>query len=230
MNFAITTMYAGKVQPLGARQVPSGIAKAALTGPWTISATGLVGDAQGDLVNHGGPEKALHHYPQDHYAVWAAETPALAPILDRAPAFGENISGAGMTEADIRIGDVYGVGTVRLQVSQGRQPCWKLNERFGIKDMARRVQTTGRTGWYYRVLQPGTISPGDALELIERPQPDWPLTRLIDLLYHRTLAYDELAIVAEMPELASNWRAMAQKRIANRVVESWDRRLEGAAG
>lgn len=227
MTLEIRHLYAGKVQPLGARQAPSAIAKAPLVGPWTITPTGLAGDEQGDRVNHGGPEKALHHYPRDHYARWAAETPALAARLAEAPAFGENISLSGMTEADICIGDVYRVGEVLLQVSQGRQPCWKLNERFGIKDMARRVQDTGRTGWYYRVLQPGRISPGDALELVERPQPDWPLTRLIDLLYRRTLAYDELARVAELPELAANWRAMAARRISNRVVENWDRRLEG---
>ena len=230
MTFVISSMYAGKVQPLGARQAPSGIAKVPLAGPWTIVETGLAGDAQGDLVNHGGPEKALHHYPHDHYAVWAKEMPELAPMLGRAPAFGENISGEGMTEVDVRIGDIYRVGEVLLQVSQGRQPCWKLNERFGIKDMARRVQATGRTGWYYRVLQPGMISPGDTLDLIERPQPGWPLTRLIDLLYRRTLAYDELAVVADMPELAANWRGMAQRRIANRAVENWDRRLEGTTG
>lgn len=228
MTLQINQMYAGKVQPLGARAAPSAIAKSSLAGPWTITETGLMGDAQGDLVNHGGPEKALHHYPRDHYAVWAAEAPELAPKLAAAPAFGENISLTGLTEADIHIGDIYRVGSVLLQVSQGRQPCWKLNERFGFKDMARRVQTTGRTGWYYRVLEPGTISPGDALHLVERPQPDWPLTRLIELLYRRTLAYDELAVVAELPQLAANWRAMAQRRIANRAVESWDRRLEGA--
>ena len=129
--------------------------------------------------------------------------------LNSAPAFGENISTIGMTEIDVCIGDVFRVGTLQLQISQGRQPCWKLNARFDVSDMAYRVQKTGRTGWYYRVLQVGRIEPGDEIELIERPQPEWPLSRLISLLYDRTTAFDELARLAEIPSMQS---VIRQKR------------------
>src|SRR3546814_3138455 len=72
----------------------------------------------------------------------------------------------------------FELGTALLEVSQGRQPCWKLNDRFGVPDMVRRVQSSGRTGWYYRVLRPGTARAGDPLRLDSRPHPDWPLRRL----------------------------------------------------
>lgn len=227
MTVLIEAMYAGKPRPLGPRAVPSSILKSPLPGPWGLTETGLTGDIQADTVNHGGVDKAVHHYPREHYAAWLADKPSLAPLLETIPAFGENISTMGMTEADVCIGDIYRVGGVRFQISQGRQPCWKLNARFDMPDMAYQVQKTGRTGWYYRVLQGGRIAPGDEMSLIERPRPAWPLSRLIALLYHRTTAFDELAQVAEIPELAAGWRELAAKRARSRTVESWKSRLTG---
>jgi MOSC domain-containing protein YiiM len=225
MGIEIAEMYAGSPQPLDERGRLSAIAKSVLAGPWQITPTGLAGDMQADPVNHGGVEKAVHHYPRDHYAAWASELPAAAGLLKAAPAFGENISTVGMTEKNVHVGDVYRLGEVLFQVSQGRQPCWKLNARFGVPDMARRVQSSGRTGWYYRVLTPGEIRPGDSLALVDRPQPDWPLARISELLYHRMLAYDDLAALADVPELAAGWRKLAARRVENRAVESWERRL-----
>jgi MOSC domain-containing protein YiiM len=223
----IGAMFAGSPRPLGPRAAPSAIHKFPMAGPWTIATSGLVGDEQADKVNHGGPDKALHHYPHEHYAVWASELPKLAPALTDVPAFGENISTHGMTEETVCIGDVYAIGAVRLQIAQGRQPCWKLNARFDIPDMAYQVQKTGRTGWYYRVLTPGRIEPDTEIKLEDRPQPKWPLSRLIALLYNRTAAFDELAAMSEVPELAEGWRKLAARRVASRKVESWSSRLEG---
>lgn len=223
----IETMYAGTPSPLGPRRIASAIVKSAVPGPWDITLVGLVGDTQADMRHHGGPEKALHHYAREHYATWLDETPALAPTLATTPAFGENISTFGMTEATVCVGDIYRVGAVLVQVSQGRQPCWKLNARFAADDMAYRVQMTGRTGWYYRVLEGGRIMPGDAMTLVERPQPEWSLSRICALLYHRTTAFDELAALAELPELAESWRNLAGRRVKSRTVESWNSRLEG---
>lgn len=223
----IDALYAGTLTPLGPRQVPSGIAKQSLAPPWIITRTGLAGDHQGDLKHHGGPEKALHHYPRDHYAAWADEEPALRERLGSPPAFGENISTLGVTEDGICIGDVYRAGEVLLQVSQGRQPCWKLNARFGKPDMALRVQATGRTGWYYRVLREGVIEPGAVLRLSERPRPDWPLTRVIGLLYRKTLDVGELAALSELRELSPSWRDLAARRLAANAVEDWESRLVG---
>jgi len=145
------------------------------------------------------------------------------------PAFGENISTFGVSEADICIGDVYRLGSALLQVSQGRQPCWRLNARFERPDMAFRVQKSGRTGWYYRVLEEGMASAGNRLTLEDRPRPQWPLIRIIDLLYTRTLDMKALADLAALPELAQSWRTLATRRIETHSVENWDRRLHGAS-
>jgi MOSC domain-containing protein YiiM len=120
---------------------------------------------------------------------------------------------------------VFRFGSALLQVSQGRQPCWRLNARFDRPDMAVRVQKSGRTGWYYRVLEEGWAEAGDALVLHRRPQPDWPLARAIELLYTRTMDMASLDTLSKLPELAQSWRDLAARRIATRQVEDWNRRL-----
>jgi MOSC domain-containing protein YiiM len=229
MDIVIRTVLAGIVAPLGGRRVPSGIDKQPFAERRAVGITGLAGDAQGDTKHHGGPEKALHHYALDHYAPWRAEHPGLGALLARPGAFGENISTLGMTEADVCIGDIYRLGTALVQVSQGRQPCWRLNERFGNLAMARLVQETGRTGWYYRVLEEGSVAAGDVIRLAERPLPDWPLTRVIDLLYRHTLDTEALAELASLPQLAASWRDLAGRRLKSRAVENWENRLETPA-
>lgn len=216
----VDRLFIGRLAPLGPRGVPSGIDKQPVDGPQSVTRLGLGGDHQGDTRHHGGPEKALHHYPREHYAAWLEDG-----IAADAPGFGENISTLGMSEADICIGDIYRLGGSVIQVSQGRQPCWRLNARFGRDDMAFLVQKSGRTGWYYRVLEEGTVSPGDMLLLTQRPQPQWPLARVIDLLYTKTLDMEALSALAELPELAVSWRQLAQRRIDTRSVENWERRL-----
>lgn len=223
----ILQLYAGRLAPLGPRGLPSGIAKQPLPPPWTVTSEGLEGDAQGDRRHHGGPEKALHHYAFDHYAAWRAEAPQLAALLAAPPAFGENISTLGMTEATVCVGDVYALGPLRLQVSQGRQPCWRLNARSGLPDLARRVQASGRTGWYYRVLRPGRLEPGERLTLLERPHPAWPLARVLGVFYRDLLDEGALAELAALPALAESWRALCRRRLETRSVEDWSRRLVG---
>lgn len=216
----------GTISPLGDAGQKSAIVKAPAPGPWRIGKTGLEGDAQADLKHHGGPEKALHHYAFDHYASWRAEIGDSAPLA--APgAFGENFSTSGWTEETVCLGDVIRFGSALLQVSQGRQPCFKLNLRFGLRDMAARVQRSGRTGWYYRVLEEGVARDGDALALIERPCPDWPLARLSGLLYRDTRDREGLAAMAALPQLAEGWRALAQRRLDTGKTENWSARLYG---
>lgn len=219
---------AGSVGPLGSGGPSSGIDKRPIAGPWRIMKLGLAGDAQGDLKHHGGPEKALHQYPHEHYAPWAADI-GDHPLLARPGAFGENLSTTGWTEADICIGDVARFGRALLQVSQGRQPCFKLNMRFDRQDLARAVQRTGRTGWYWRVLEEGESQEGDTLVIVDRPQPAWPISRLITLLYRATGDQDGLAAMAALPELADGWRRLAARRLASRRVEDWSKRLDGPA-
>ena len=226
MIVPIRFLMVGPVAPFGPDGVASAIDKRPVDRPVHLGREGFAGDAQGDRKRHGGPDKAVHHYPHEHYAAWRDEVGNL-PVLSRPGAFGENLSSTGLTEADVAIGDVFRLGSALLDVSQGRQPCWKLNHRFGVADMAARVQASGRTGWYYRVLEEGVVAPGDALRLVDRRMPDWPLSRLWRILYVDTLDRDELVAMAALPGLPENWRRLAARRLERRQVEDWSLRLRG---
>ena len=216
----------GRAVPYTRPGTRSAIAKAPVRGPVQVGPLGLDGDEQGDPRVHGGPDKAVHQYAQEHYGPWRAELGAL-PVLAAPGALGENLASTGMTEHSVCLGDQVQVGSVLLEVSQGRQPCWKLNDRLGgLPSMARRVQDSGRTGWYYRVLQPGHLQAGDALVLVARPFPEWTLARMTEVLYHRPLDSAALQALAALP-LTPSWQRLVQGRLASSQVEDWGARLDG---
>lgn len=225
-NLPLRELLVGRIASLGDDGAQSGIAKSPVDRPVVLTATGLIGDEQADRIHHGGPDKALHHYPIDHYASWREELGHIA-ALGSAGAFGENISTETLVECDVAVGDVFRLGKTVVEVSQARQPCWKLNRRFGVRDMARKVQQSGRTGWYYRVLQPGIVNPDDRLERIERRAPEWTLDRLHRALYGSERSRAEWAEMAALPPLAMGWRALAAARLEKGCVEDWSKRLEG---
>jgi MOSC domain-containing protein YiiM len=221
----VDALLAGRAVPYTRAGSRSAIDKRPLRGRVAIGELGIAGDEQGDPRVHGGPDKAIHHYAFDHYAAWRGELGPL-PLLQAPGAFGENLSTRGLDETGVCLGDRFRLGSALLEVSQGRQPCWKLNDRFGVPDMALRVQDSGRSGWYYRVLRPGHATAGDALALVERPHPDWPLQRLAMLLYRRVLEAGPLEAALRLP-LVPSWRKLIERRLDSRRVEDWTRRIEG---
>ena len=204
----------------------SGIRKRPIQGSIRLNRNGLVDDEQGDRVRHGGPEKALHHYPADHYQFWRIECPGAATLLGKPGAFGENISSRGITEEEVCVGEVFLIGTAVIQVSQGRQPCWRLNERFGMSGIAPRVQESGRSGWYYRILEEGDIEAGDVALLLERPEGDWTIRRLWEVMYRDAMDLEVLGKMAGLETLSQSWRELARQRISRRTVEDWRPRLD----
>lgn len=206
----ILSVLVGKVQPFRGPDEPSAIAKQALEGPVAIGPLGLAGDEQADLVNHGGPDKAINHYPADHYPFWREQLEGHA-LLEAAGAFGENVSALGLVERDVCIGDVFRLGTALVQISQGRQPCWKLGHRFGLPALVARVVETRRSGWYYRVLESGEAAAGDRIALVDRPLPQWSVERVFGLLVaggHKREP-ESLPALAGLDALAEPWRRRA---------------------
>ena len=223
---AAVQLLVGRALLFGPNDEPSGIDKHPVGRPLWLTANGLEGDEQGDHHHHGGPDKSVHHYPAEHYAAWRLDLPKLQAERFRVGAFGENLSTFSLTEANVCVGDVFRLGAALLQVSQARQPCWKLNLRFGNPDMSRLVQEYARTGWYYRVLETGEIAPGAALHLLDRPHPDWPLARLLWHLYSDPLNVSALADMAALSNLSASWRELARRRLASGQIEDWLRRLK----
>ena len=205
----------GDANPLhwNGRAVPSAMAKVPVSGPVAVGTLGLTGDEQADRRNHGGPDKAVLLYPSEHYRAWEH----LADDVDR-PAFGENLT----VEA------VYSVGTAVLQVSQPRRPCFKLAAHHGIRDMAVRVQNTGRTGFYARVLQPGRIGAGDVVEAVRVPEHGITAADV-----HRVLNIDRddlpaaRRLLATPDVLPDSWAAILRRRLDG-DLDDQSPRLHGA--
>ena len=226
--FSVREVRVGRARSFGPKGQPSAIDKQAVPGRVMATVTGLAGDEQGDTRRHGGPDKAIHVYPAAHYPRWRGEMPELGARL-RPGGFGENLVVDGVTEGQVCLGDRFRLGGALVEVSQGRQPCWKLNLRFGRPDMARLVQATGRCGWYFRVLAPGEIGAGDGAELEARPNPEWTLAKVWELLYRDRLNREELAAFAALRGLPAGWRRLAEARLASGRTEDWSARLETPA-
>lgn len=225
-GIVIKQLRTGSLEKLAGTETLTGIHKREVDSAY-LNEHGLSDDQQGDKRHHGGSEKALHHFASDHYARLQDTLPAPASERCQPGAFGENLVTEGFTELDVCAGDIYKLGEAIVQVSQPRQPCWRLNLRFGLPDMSRRLQNSLRTGWYYRVLQPGMVSKGDSLILRERPHEDWPLSRVLSVLYENTMDRQALTSMADMKELSPNLRQLAKQRLETQAVENWEGRLFG---
>lgn len=195
----------------------SGIFKDAVSGPRHLGMTNLDGDAQADLKNHGGPDKAACVYAYEHYAHWQRQFNLAGLPMG---AFGENFTTQGLLESDLCIGDSFAVGeetsgtpVVIVQLSQPRQPCWKLARRWQIGDLALQVEKMGYTGWYFRVLQEGIVTPGDRLRLLERPYPQFTLDEANRVMHHDKEDWPAIAALMQCPLLSASWQKNLRRRI-----------------
>lgn len=181
-----------------------------------LTKTGFVGDQVADPNVHGGADKAVHFYPAEHYLKWTADfakQDLYLPLLEHAGAFGENMSASGLTEDRVRIGDRFRVGKALVEIAQGRQPCWKLDHHFGVRNMSGAVVGTGRCGLYFRVIEEGLVKASDRIEQVEQARHDWTVEKTFQLLIaggHKI--EDAMAMLRELATLdtlAAVWRARA---------------------
>lgn len=149
----------------GQKTVETGIWKTPVdAGEVLIGTLGLEGDIQVDRVNHGGTDKAVYVYSQDNLDWWSGELGRVVP----AGCLGENLTVSGLSDDEVCIGDCYRLGEGLFQVTQPRVPCFKLGVRMEDPGFVRRFHHSGRTGFYWRVLAPGQVRVGDAVELVSR--------------------------------------------------------------
>ncbi len=223
----ILSLQVGTPRTLGTEGAPdpmdrtwtTGFFKEPVTESLSLGPAGLVGDGVADRRVHGGPEKAVLAYSAHHYSDWEA-------ILDRRlpyGAFGENFTMVGQSEVDVCIGDRYAVGETLIEVSQPRQPCWKLARRWRVPDLAARVQESGRTGWYFRVRREGRVAPGDLLTLLERPFPEWTIAKANAIMGQHPADPAACAALAACPALSASWRQTIESRAAGKAVDSLSR-------
>lgn len=213
---------AGAADPMD-REWTSGFFKEPVVGRRQVNQLGIEGDGQADRVNHGGVDKAINVYPSEHYAGWESEL----GLTLRPGAFGENFTTQELTEAEVCVGDVFRAGDLIVQVSQPRQPCWKLARRWRIKDLALRFESTGFTGWYFRVLSEGWIEAGAVFELIERPAPEWSIAAANEVMHHRKQDHAAALNLASCAALSESWKSSLTRRAAGETLDA-SQRLSGS--
>lgn len=202
--------FVGQVAQLAGDSRSSAIAKTAVSGPSRLTEAGLAGDAQADRRVHGGAGKALHHYPVEHYARLAAAFPDAQHLVPGG--LGENISTRGLTEAEVCIGDVFRLGGARIQVSQPRTPCWKIDRRTGCEGVAAFIAEHGLAGWYYRVIEAGELAPGDSLEHLERPADAVSLAEFWRVIHAPRPPVESLLRLAHASGLDAQWTGKLTQR------------------
>lgn len=206
-RWTIEAVCTGTARPFNGAET-SAIAKRPREGRVQVLGEGLAPDEQADRSVHGGPDMALHLYPLDHHDWWRGQI-GEHPALDEPGVFGSNLAVTGLLEDDVHIGDRFRLGTALIEVSQPRQPCWKIEHRFGHKGMVAKIIATGRSGWYFRVIEPGEVAAGDSLERIAMGAADWSVARVFRALVAGKASQEELAELAELATLTPRLREKA---------------------
>ncbi len=189
----------------------SAIRKRPVSGTVSVSNEGLQGDERADRRVHGGLDKAVLAYSFDHRADWQSE---IDIDVGQPGGFGENFTVSGNSEETVCIGDVVEIGSAVLQVSQPRQPCWKLARLWKNPQLVKKVARNGRTGWYYRVLQEGEVEAGNEFTLVDRPHSTWTIAASNRALFHGDLSVVNMRELSELKELAESWKRDLLRRLA----------------
>ena len=206
-RWTIEAVCAGTARPFNGAEL-SAIQKRPQEGAVQIHAEGLAPDEQADRRVHGGPEMALHLYPLDHHAWWRGEIGA-SPLLDEPGGFGSNLAVTGLTEEDVHIGDRFRCGTALIEISQPRQPCWKIEHRFGHKGMVAAIVRSGRCGWYFRVIEAGEVAAGESLERVAIGAAEWSVARVFRALVAGKATPEERKALADLAPLSPKLREKA---------------------
>ncbi len=212
MKRAVEAICVGQARPFKGSET-SAIAKIPAQGVLKIDREGFLADEQADRRVHGGPEMALHLYPLDHHDFWCG---ALADhaVLDSPGAFGSNLAVRNIAETQVFIGDRFRLGSALLEVSQPRQPCWKIEHRFGHAGMVATIVETGFCGWYFRVLEEGSAQAGDTIERVESGHEGWSVRRVFHTLFGPNPSSEDLWAVSALDRLSPRHKERALKLLA----------------
>ena len=206
----IDGLYVGSLKTLAREGQQTGIYKQRVESV-QVNSLGIIGDVQADKRVHGGVEKALHQYAQSSYAQIHAHYPELAEVAVIG-SIGENISSPVLDDQSVYIGDIYAIGSVIVQVSQPRSPCWKINHRFDTDLLSKFIAEQHICGWYYRVLQDGQISVGDAIILQQRFSDSLAVGEFSRIATMHRPPLETLALAAACHGLAPEWKTRLQHR------------------
>ena len=201
----LLSIQVGKVQTHdhNGKEWTSAYLKKPVAGRVHVGKLTVAGDEQKHLKFHGGEHRSVLMYAAAHYAMWKAELDRDLPY----GSFAENFTVSGLDEDSVCLGDTYKIGdTVRLQVSQPRQPCNQIYMALGIRGIVKKVNATWRSGWYLRTLQEGEVEAGMPITLLDRPHPEWSIVRVHEVMANRARMPQEAGELAQIEALQPTWR------------------------
>lgn len=201
------------------KDVATGIFKTPVYEPLELYWEHFEGDGQADLKHHGGKDKAVCVYSYEHYPFWEKE---LGKPLSYG-AFGENLTIRGFLEPDVCIGDIFQLGSTIVQISQPRQPCFKLAARYQFPEMPLKVQKTGFTGFYFRVLQRGKVYFNDKLILLHKHPQAITVAFANRVMHHDKNIIEDTEKLLSVNELSASWRSTLEKRRLGIKTDSSER-------
>jgi MOSC domain-containing protein YiiM len=171
----------------------------------------LEGDRQADLSVHGGPNKAVYAYPNEHYPYWREQ---FSDIDMPWGMFGENFSVEGLFEDQMNIGDRLRIGSAEFMVTEPRMPCYKLGIKFGRKDIIPRFLASGRSGFYLAVLEEGEVGAGDAIRRLSKAERSVTVADIVRIYADRSNKNLDLIHRAIQTEaLPDRWRDYFSRRL-----------------
>ncbi|PLR78423.1 MOSC domain-containing protein [Bacillus sp. V3-13] len=179
-----------------------------------LTKEGFIGDGVANHEFHGGPERAVCLYPFEHYSLWEKEFKV--PL--QPPAFGENITIAGMREADVYIGNIYRMGNAVVQISQGRVPCSTISKHNGMDHLLKRIVETGFTGYFFRVLEEGMVFQNSHVELVEENAKKVSILFANQTLFHDRKNKEAIEKILEVEELAPVWQEKLKRELLKERV------------
>lgn len=194
----------------GGREFETSIFKQPTPNRLAVTKLNVAGDAQADRSVHGGPDKAVYAYDVAHYAFWREQLPSRADW--GYGLFGENLTTEGLLDNDVRIGDVFRIGTALLRAVQPRLPCFKLNARFDDRGMAKRFGDAVRCGIYFRVVEEGHVRAGDTIERVEQAPDAVTIRDVADWYLNRTADADALRRLYALPHLPNRLKFLFRRK------------------
>ncbi|MBF7024770.1 MOSC domain-containing protein [Staphylococcus kloosii] len=209
--YEVEAISTGKIEDLNyssKRPMRSALNKTPFSGSMWLSLTGFTQDEQ-EYKDHGGPDKAVCLFSKSNYKMWQDDVVELPTYA----MFGENLTVANLDEREAYFGNQYQLGDAIIEVSEIREPCWKIQAKYQIPDLVKRMSTSGKTGFYFRVIKEGYVSCDDHLKLIKTADKDTQLSvyELNDVYYNDRKNASRLSYALQNPYLTSKRKEKLQR-------------------
>lgn len=217
-KYQVKSINVGKIETLtyGNRTFESAIRKESVQEPIFLSKTGFICDEQA-YEHHGGKDKALCLYPFDYYSYWSD----ILNNFSNTALFGENLTVKGLKEDNAYIGDIFNFGEAVIQVSEPRNPCYKLASKYEMPNMVIRMRDTGYTGFLLRVLKEGMVTPNDSLELLEEHPQQVSVSLVNDVKFFDRFNKEKLEKVLSVDALSESLRAILLNQFLSKTTNGW---------